>query len=340
MLKQTPPYFAHAEFGALLESLKEPLRDIFRTENPVLIGTGSGTLAMETVINNFFQEGDSVIVIKAGKYGDHWETICEQYHGIDVTTINVYADDEWPEYLDNLRNLLQSGDSYQGVFMTHCETTTAMKMPIHEINMIVKTNQPACLTVVDAVSSLGVEYIRSQDYDVVISSSQKGLQCPPGLFFITFGMYAYNTADRLDRKSFYFDIIKEIERYHKNQTSHTPAANLFAPLRHALHEIEKMGGIDNLEAHCHQLMLITHGLLDEYEIPIHNSCGVCTAIQTNKQNQIQELLEKKEWYVGGGVRQNAGEMIRLMHFGWATEPKFIELGVSAFIDAYRKAGKE
>jgi len=336
LLKQTPPYFAHEEFGALLETLKDPLGDVFKTINPVLIGTGSGTLAMETVLNNFFEPANNVIIISAGKYGKHWETMCKQYHDINVDVLHVSSPLDWPETMEKLKKMLQSSEHFNGVFMTHCETTTAIRAPISEINTLVKENQPACLTVVDAVSTIGVEDIESQKYDIVISSSQKGLQCPPGLFFITFNMYAYNTADRTCRRSFYFDVITEFERYHNNQTSHTPAANLFAPLKYALQEIEGLGGVDEVIANCAFMAKITREILEEHGIVVSGSCNVCTAFETPHQKEIQAILEKKGWYVGGGVREYEGKMIRLMHFGWATDPDFIREGVTEVARAYEE----
>lgn len=337
-----PPYFASPEFGNLLDDIKMPLRRVFQTNNPVLIGSGSGTLAMESCMTNFLERGDAVLIISAGKYGENWSKIAE-YHGIGVIqlTVSLPATElAWKEIISRLKYHLSLFNGYKAVLITHCETTTAALAPIKQIAECVYDHSNA-LVMVDAISSLAVCDLRSDLYDVVISASQKGLQLPPGLFFMTFGAKAFSKACTTNRRSFYFDVKTEVDRYYKNETSHTPATYLFYPLLHALRNIEsQFGGVYSIHQHCSDLQRLVLSMLSGYNIKVWSTSPVCTAIMTPYATEILKRMKDGGWYVGGGVRQYAGQMIRIMHFGWATKKEFIVNGVDLLRNIYREVHEE
>lgn len=333
---EEPPYFASPEFGELLHEIKEPLKRVFQTNNPVLIGSGSGTLAMEACMTNFLEPGDSVIIISAGKYGDNWCKMAE-YNGLGVINVKVHLPDSklgWKQVLSKLEYNLKVYNGYKAVFVTHCETTTAAWAPIRDIADCVRKYSNA-LVIVDAVSTLAVTELRADLFDVVISASQKGLQLPPGLFFMTVSSYAFAKACGTKRRSFYFDVKTEIERYYKNETSHTPATYLFNPLLHVLRNIEaQFGGVYSIYEHCKDLQKEVLAVLEMYAVPIWSTSPVCTAIMTPHAPEVLLRMKDKGWYVGGGVREYADKMIRIMHFGWATEKEFLTEGVDTLCNTY------
>lgn len=332
-----PPYFASPEFGSILSDIKKPLKRVFNTNNPVLIGTGSGTLAMEACMNNFLEPHDSVIIISAGKYGDNWVKMAEyQQLGVTKLTVHLPATElGWTEIIAKLYYHLTHYNGYKAVFVTHCETTTATLAPIKRIAECVRAHSDVALVIVDAVSTLAVTDLRADLYDVVISASQKGLQLPPGLFFMTMGTRAFGKACLTKRRSFYFDVKTEMDRHYKNETSHTPATYLFKPLLHALRNIEsQFGGVYSIQQHCKKLQHHVLVTLAQYNIPVWSTSPVCTAIMTPHAAEIITRMKEKNWYVGGGVRQYADKMLRIMHFGWATDVDFLMEGVILLCNTY------
>jgi len=56
----------------------------------VLILCSTGTGGMVGSVNNFFNQGDKVLVINGGKFGERWTKICKSY-GLNVDEITL----EW-----------------------------------------------------------------------------------------------------------------------------------------------------------------------------------------------------------------------------------------------------
>ena len=51
------------------------LREVFRTEQEVLLFGGSGSGAMESAVANLCSAGDPVLVVSAGYFGERWAAI-------------------------------------------------------------------------------------------------------------------------------------------------------------------------------------------------------------------------------------------------------------------------
>lgn len=86
------PMVAHRteEFSQVITNVAEGLKPILGTKQDVYILTGSGSLAMEMAIVNFFSEGDPVLVIVSGFFGERFAKMC-QNHRLDVHCIET----EW-----------------------------------------------------------------------------------------------------------------------------------------------------------------------------------------------------------------------------------------------------
>jgi len=336
-----PPYFASKSFGRLLNAIQPRLQWLFQTSQPVMIGTGSGTMGMEAAVKNFTNIGDRVLVITSGKYGNAWDSISQAYHGTRVTTIKVPQPAQLSDIervYDELR--LQLSDKkvyYKAVFMTHVETTTAFMLQPGIVKDIIEDCNSPALLILDAVSTLGVMSVTPDLYDVVVSASQKGLQCPPGLFFMSCSDKAIDRARRTIRSLYYFDVITELERVNKGQTSHTPAAHLFYPLYTALKEMcRRYPNVYELFEHCADLRSATLDTAKERRIPVWQTSPPVTAFKCFDQNAqaIQQSMKKNGWWVGTGVRGHEHDLIRTMHFGWDTSPDFIVEGIHLLADMF------
>ena len=73
----------------------EGLQWIFQTRQPVLMLSGSGTLAMEAAVVNTMKRGDKALCVVGGKFGERWRNICKA-HGIEFVSLDV----EWGQAVD------------------------------------------------------------------------------------------------------------------------------------------------------------------------------------------------------------------------------------------------
>src|SRR5437868_1823336 len=75
-------------FTECLKETQEGLKWLFQTSQTVLQLAGSGTLAMEAAVTNFLRQGDRVLVIRGGKFGERWGKIAQAY-GVETVNIDV-----------------------------------------------------------------------------------------------------------------------------------------------------------------------------------------------------------------------------------------------------------
>lgn len=159
-----------------LEMLKEVL--FTKTGQPFIVA-GSGTLGWDMVASGLVEPGEHALVLNTGYFGDSFADCLETY-GANVTQVKVELGAAVPP--SKLADAL-TGKSFKVVTITHCDTSTGVLNDAKALAETVRKASPETLVVLDAVCSVGSEEIRMDDWgiDVVVSASQKGLSCPPGL---------------------------------------------------------------------------------------------------------------------------------------------------------------
>src|SRR5437763_8575915 len=111
------------DFRPVYERCLARLREVCRTESDVLLFTGSGTAAMESVGVNLCAGGTRALVVSAGNFGQRWEQIAAM-HGAAVEPMRY----EWGEAprADDLAARLTELGGADVVFLTHSETSTGV----------------------------------------------------------------------------------------------------------------------------------------------------------------------------------------------------------------------
>lgn len=310
-----PPYFTTTEFSAVLDSIQGRIKDFFGHSNPMLIGTGSGTLGLEATIQNFFSPGDNVLLIDTGKYGANWGKIAMQY-GLNV--ISIAVDHGEPVDLGTVESILKSRNTdFRGILVTHTETTTGVVNDIEGIKRIRNEHALGALLCVDAVSSLLTENFTVGEYDVVISASQKALQCPPGLFFMFVSDSALSRAENSRLPKFYFDVINEHQRAIRNITTFTPASTTVVALDATLKEIDLIGGPQSVILKSSMAAKAVRDMLRIKFTLIGNEPNAVTAFYREGSKAFAGYLEYNyNLVVGTGVQHWSDTVLRIMHFGW------------------------
>ena len=98
LLAMAQPMIHHRtpEYEALFIEVRAGLKRLFQTSQDVIPFTSSGTGAMEAAVVNTLSSGDTVLVLRAGKFGQRWEEICATY---GITVIPLEANSELPSKL-------------------------------------------------------------------------------------------------------------------------------------------------------------------------------------------------------------------------------------------------
>jgi aspartate aminotransferase-like enzyme len=234
------PVLSHRgpEFRAIFLRAEELLQPILGTRNRVLFFASSGTGMMEASLVNILAPGERVLVCCHGQFGERFAAITRAL-GAGVDTLDI----PWGHDIDpaDIEKRLRATD-YRAVVIVHNESSTGVVADLSAIGALLR-DRPTLL-VVDSVSGLGGIEMRQDEWgiDIVASSSQKALMCPPGLGLVSMSPKAWQVAGRDDRlPRYYWDFRKAMASVEDSGTPFTTPVALMAGLREALEMIHEEG---------------------------------------------------------------------------------------------------
>ena len=223
-----------SEFSEILKEVYENLKYVFQTKNDVFMFASSGTGAMDAALSNLVNEGDDVLCLSLGNFGNRWAIIASGY-GANVDKIEVSAGEVInPEDVEKK----MSEKQYKIVTLTHSETSTGAKNDVETLCKIIKKH--GAISVVDGVTSVSAMPVKTEEggIDVLVSGSQKGFMIPPGLAFLVASEDAWKVHEECKHPSFYFSWNAHSKSVRENSTPYTAAVNLIYALQEALRRIK------------------------------------------------------------------------------------------------------
>jgi alanine-glyoxylate transaminase/serine-glyoxylate transaminase/serine-pyruvate transaminase len=172
------------EFARLGKRVLEGIKTIFKTTNPVIIYTATGTGAWEAALVNTLNPGDRVLMVETGQFGTLWKKMAERL-GLKPEFIPT----DWrtgadPKVIEaKLRE--DKNKEIKAVCILHNETSTGALSPIAEIRKAIDAAGHPALFLVDTISSLASTEYKHDEWgvDVTVGGAQKGLMLPPGMSF-------------------------------------------------------------------------------------------------------------------------------------------------------------
>ncbi len=176
------------QFIAMMDDIKAKLQYAFMTENAMTMPISApGSAGMESCFVNLVEPGDTVIVCQNGVFGGRMKE-----NVIRCGATPVMVEDEWGRAVDpdKLRDALKAHPEARVVAFVHAETSTGAQSDAATLCQIAREHD--CLTIVDAVTSLGGTPVRVDEWgiDAIYSGTQKCLSCAPGLSPVSFSQRA------------------------------------------------------------------------------------------------------------------------------------------------------
>jgi aspartate aminotransferase-like enzyme len=312
--------FGDADFIKDFKEALDDLKEIFKTKGQAFVVAGTGTLAMEMGISNVTKEGDKVLVISHGYFGDRYAELCQR-KGLQVDVLSS----EWGSIVpvEEIEKKLKEKD-YKAVTVTHVDTSTGVCAPIWEIGEIIKKYEDTIL-VVDGVCATGAEpeYIDDMGIDVLITGSQKALGLPPGLALVFAGEKALERRKSLGViREYYMDfekwlpVMEDPSKYFA-----TPAVNMIWALKAALNII-KEEGIENRYERHKKFATAMQSAIESIGFRIlaekkHRAVTLSNVLYMEGIEDIEfrKVLAEEGVVVAGGLGEYAGKMFRLGHMG-------------------------
>ena len=305
------------DFRIVYERCLARLKQVFRTENEVLMYAASGTGGMESAVANLCSPGERVCVVAGGAFGNRWAAIAESY-GCEVDRLEY----EWGDtpFAEDLASRLAERES-SVVLMTHCETSTGVVADVRSLAAAAKN--AGAISVVDAISSLGAVPLESDEWgvDVVVSGSQKALMTAPGLAVVSVSPAAWDARGTLPR--FYFDWERTRKAQEIFDAAFTPAVSLVVGLDVALGIILERGLDAAFERHVRLGRACREGIKAmglELFSPDDDSAAVVTAVRAPEGIDSGELLlllrDRHGVTLAPGQGPLKGKVFRIGHIGY------------------------
>ena len=230
------------EFANLARRALDGIKTIFKTTNPVIIYTATGTGAWEAALVNTLSPGDRVLMVETGQFATLWKRMAESL-GLKPEFIPT----DWRIGAEPavIEAKLKDDKAHQikAVCVLHNETATGCLSPIAEIRKAIDRAGHPALFMVDTISSLASTDYRHDEWgvDVTVGGAQKGLMLPPGMSFnaVSNKALAASKNAKLPRSFFSWD-----DMIAANKLSifpYTPATNMLHGLVTAIDMLHEEG---------------------------------------------------------------------------------------------------
>lgn len=285
------------------------------TGGRTIIYTGSGTGAMSAVVENYCTTKKKAIVIDGGSFGHRWFQLCE-YYGVPVVDYTVPFAKEI-DY-ENLEKTVAT--ERPDVFLCqHHETSTGQLFNLKEISRI--CHKYSVSLVVDVISSFLAEELSMDelDIDICVTSTQKGLNIPPGLSVLFFSK---NLNDyKFNHRGYYWDFDDNFCNLKRGQTPFSPATILYLQLNARLKQLQAEGGEQkNIDDVKHRALYFRE-LCKKYgwDVPAENPSMAVTGFQTSdtaERKVFKGLIAKYDTYIMPG---SVPGFYRVSHMGLQTD---------------------
>lgn len=307
------------EFSAILEECWEGLRDVYQTKNDVAIITGSGTAAMDAAVSSTISEGDEVICIGGGKFGERFLKIVKAYGGVPIE-VTV----RWGKAVDveDVKKAVSESDAV-AITLTHNETSTGVLHDAAGVARIAREND--ILFIMDAITSIGGDDVKTDEWgvDICIAGSQKCLGAPPGLAFAAVSERAWQAIEEnKKRRAYYQDLASYRKSLKKSTTPFTPAVPLIYGLKVALDEIKNEGLENRIKRH-RALAKATRGAVKAMNLSLFADevCASNTVTSINIPDGLSDrdirgrLKDEYGILLAGGQEDVKGKIFRIGHMG-------------------------
>ena len=344
------PTLGHLDplFVGMMDELKSLLKYAFNTENELTLPISApGSAGMEACFVNLVEPGDTVIVCINGVFGTRMR---ENVTRIGATAVTL--DGEWGKPVDpaQLEEALKAHPESKVVAFVHAETSTGALSDAKTLCALAR--QYDCLSIVDAVTSLGGVELRVDDWgiDAIYSGSQKCLSCTPGLSPVSFSDAAIAAikARRHPVQSWFLDmnlILGYWGEGGKRAYHHTAPVNALYGLHESLVMLQEEGLENAWARHRRMHNALAAGLESlgmrfvvdaDSRLPQLNSVYIPEGVDDAAVRQ--QLLADHNLEIGAGLGDFAGKVWRIGLMGYSARMENIELLLASLAEAMQAQG--
>jgi len=330
------------EFIGMMDQLRTLLQYALQTRNRLTLPvSGPGSVGMETCFVNLVEPGDKVVVCINGVFGGRMVENVQRCGGVAVT-----VEDPWGRAVDadHLEETLKDNKDAKIVAFVHAETSTGAQSDA--LSLIQIARRFGCLTIVDAVTSLGGTPVMTDEWgiDAIYSGTQKCLSCVPGLSPVSFSEQAVDVINtRKTRIQSWFMDLNLVMGYwgsgQRRAYHHTAPVNSLYALHEALIMLQEEGLDQAWQRHQSNHNALRAGIeamgLD-FVVPENERLPQLNAIKipegVDDAAVRQRLLQDYGLEIGAGLGTMAGKVWRIGLMGHSSNARNVLVCLAALDD--------
>jgi alanine-glyoxylate transaminase/serine-glyoxylate transaminase/serine-pyruvate transaminase len=335
------PTIGHLDpaFIQMMDEIKQLLQYAFKTENELTMPVSApGSAGMETVFVNLIERGDKVIICQNGVFGGRMKENVERC-GAEA----IMVEDPWGSTIDidKAEQAMSDNLDAKAIAFVHAETSTGACSDVQALCGLAAKYD--CLSIVDAVTSLGgIELqVDNWDIDAIYSGTQKCLSCVPGLSPVSFSERAAEEIRQRKTKvqSWFLDLNLVMGYWGsdaKRSYHHTAPINSLYALHESLLILQEEGLQNAWNRHALNHEALAAGLESlglkfvvdkEYRLPQLNAVSFPDSVDDVAVRTA--LLNDYNLEIGSGLGVLAGSVWRIGLMGYASNKKNVLLCISA-----------
>ncbi|MDQ6989958.1 MAG: alanine--glyoxylate aminotransferase family protein [Mariprofundaceae bacterium] len=344
------PTIGHLDplFVQMMDEMKSLLQYAFQTKNELTIPVSApGSAGMETCFVNLVEAGDTVIICQNGVFGARMK---ENVERCGATAIMV--EDDWGRACDpaKLEAALKANPAATTVAFVHAETSTGATTDVKAMCDLAHAH--GCLTIVDAVTSLGGTELRVDAWgvDAIYSGTQKCLSCTPGLSPVSFSEASVERIKNRKTKvqSWFLDLNLVMGYWGKGAKRayhHTAPVNALYALHESLVMLQDEGLENAWARHAKHHNALKAGLEalgltfvvpEDERLPQLNAVTIPEGVDDAEVRGI--LLNDYNLEIGAGLGVMGGNVWRIGLMGYACRKDNVLKCVSALDEALNRVG--
>ncbi len=245
MQRPSPPIHG-GPLHDMMPGLLSDLKTLAGTAHDVAIYIANGHGAWEASMSNVVSPGDRVLVPRTGHFSDGWAVMAEAL-GVTVDTMDAGANR--PIDPEAVARVLEADRErrIKAVLAVQVDTSTSVRSDIEALGRAMSGTGHPALLMVDAIACFACDRFEMDAWgvDVMVTASQKGLMCPPGLGFVFFNDRAAKAREAARATTHYWDWRRRVapDGFYQYFDGTAPTHHLFA-----LHEALAMIGEEGREA--------------------------------------------------------------------------------------------
>ena len=303
------------------------LGELLGAADPPYLMPGTGTTCMDAALFNLFDPGDKVVVANTGFFGVRLMELAKQ-HRLEIVEVPVEVGA--PADPDAIAAV--AGDA-AGILTVHVDTATGVRHPIEQIAQVAQ--EKGALYMVDGIASVGGELLDVDKWgiDALVTSTQKGLEAPPGLGVLALGARgrAKVQARKEPPQSWYLDVgvwdwyRKEWGAWHPHPV--TMPTNLVLALLSSIQRILDIGIEATVAARADLAKRCREGLrnLGLEPVPYPGAeANLVVAAWADDPAAIQKHLLEKGIMISGGLTPTQGRAIRVGLMGRTATAEMVD----------------